>query len=75
MVWQKNHFAYMKDERPNLNTMIIALKFVVNCDTLGVEESFQKKWFGHFFVRHISMQLLTKKCVKALYMFLTNLSR
>ncbi len=33
----------MKNERPNLNTMIIAFKFVINCDTLGVEESFQKK--------------------------------
>ncbi len=33
----------MKDDRPNLNIMIIAFKFVVNCDILGVKESFQKK--------------------------------
>ncbi len=51
MVWQKNHFAYMKDERPNLNTMTIVFKFVINCDILGVEESFQKKWFGHAFCK------------------------
>jgi hypothetical protein len=53
LIWfdKKNHFAYMKDERPNLNIMIIAFKFVVNCDILGVEESFQKKWFGHAFCK------------------------
>ncbi len=33
----------MKNERLNLNKMIIALKFVVNCDTLGGGKISKKK--------------------------------
>jgi hypothetical protein len=32
--------AYVKDEGSNLNTLTNALKFVVKCETLGLEESF-----------------------------------
>jgi hypothetical protein len=32
--------AYVKDEGSNLNTLTSALKFVVRCETLGLEESF-----------------------------------
>jgi hypothetical protein len=32
--------AYVKDEGSNLNTLTNALKFVVKCETLGVEENF-----------------------------------
>ncbi len=32
--------AYVKDEGSNVNTLINALKFVVKCETLGLDESF-----------------------------------
>ncbi len=32
--------AYVKDEGSNLNTMIITLKSIVNCEVLGIDESF-----------------------------------
>ncbi len=32
--------AYVKDEGSNLNTLTIALKSVIKCETLGLEESF-----------------------------------
>jgi hypothetical protein len=42
-------FAYVKDEGANLNAMKITLKFVVNCEVLGMEENFQGTCFGHAF--------------------------
>jgi hypothetical protein len=33
--------AYVKDEGPNLNTMTIALKLIIKCEILGLDESFQ----------------------------------
>jgi hypothetical protein len=33
--------TYVKDEGSNLNTLTNALNFVVKCETLGLEESFQ----------------------------------
>jgi hypothetical protein len=32
--------AYIKNEGSNLNTMIIALRFVMKCEILGLDESF-----------------------------------
>jgi hypothetical protein len=40
--------AYVKDESSNLNIMI-EVKFVVNCNILGLWESFQGSCFGHAF--------------------------
>jgi hypothetical protein len=37
---RKKKFIYVKDERSNLNAMIGALKFVVNCESFGLEENF-----------------------------------
>ncbi len=37
---RKKIIAYVKDEGSNLNAMIDVLKFVVNCDFLGLEKSF-----------------------------------
>jgi hypothetical protein len=37
----------MKDEMSNVNFMIIVLKFVVSCEALTLEESFQVINFGH----------------------------
>ncbi len=39
----------MKDEGSNLSTMTFPLKIVVNCDILGLEESYQCTYFGHAF--------------------------
>jgi hypothetical protein len=41
--------AYVKHEGSNLNTMIIALKSIVKCEILGLDESFQGSYFGHDF--------------------------
>jgi len=43
----KKIVAYVKDEGENLNAMTIVLIFVVNCEVLGMEESFQGTCFGH----------------------------
>jgi hypothetical protein len=37
---RNNFITYVKHGGSNLNTMISALKFVVKCETLGMEESF-----------------------------------
>ncbi len=37
----------MKDKGSNLNTLTSALKFVIKCETLGLEESFQGTSYGH----------------------------
>jgi hypothetical protein len=35
--------VFVKDKGPsNLNTMIVTLKLVVNCDVLGLKESFRE---------------------------------
>ncbi len=39
----------MKDKGSNLNTLISALEFVIKCETLGLEESFQGTSYGHVF--------------------------
>jgi hypothetical protein len=41
--------SYSNDEKSNLSTMIVVLKLKVNCETLGVTESFQGTCFGHAF--------------------------
>jgi hypothetical protein len=51
MVFYKNIIAYMKDEGANLNMMTLTLKFVMNCELVGLEESFQGTCFGHAFFK------------------------
>jgi hypothetical protein len=46
---KKKIIAYVKDEGANLNVMTTTLKFVVNCEVLGMEESFQGTCFSHAF--------------------------
>ncbi len=42
--------AYVKDEGSNSNVMIIALRSIVRCEVLGLDESFQDSiCFGHAF--------------------------
>jgi hypothetical protein len=48
--------AYVKDEGSNLNVMIIALRSIVKCEVLGLDESFQDSLcFGHVFLGLASM--------------------
>jgi hypothetical protein len=52
---RKKIIIYMKDEGSNLNTMTIALKSIVGCDMLGLEESFKGSCFGHAFFKLANM--------------------
>ncbi len=49
MVFYKNIIVYMKDEGANLNMMTLTQKIVMNCELVGLEESFQGTCFGHAF--------------------------
>jgi hypothetical protein len=44
----KKILAYVKDEASNLNVVTI-LRYVMSCECLGLEESFQSSYFGHTF--------------------------
>jgi hypothetical protein len=46
---RKKIIAYVKYEGANLNFMTTSFKFVVNCEVLGLEESFNNTCFGHAF--------------------------
>jgi hypothetical protein len=46
---RKKIVPYVKDESANLNAMTTILKFVVNNEGFGLEESFQGTCFGHAF--------------------------
>jgi len=46
---KKKNLTYVKDEGSNFNAMTSALKFIMNCESLGLEESFQGTCFGHAF--------------------------
>jgi hypothetical protein len=42
-------FAYVKDEGSNMNAMTIILKFIMICECMGLEESFQGSYFDKGF--------------------------
>jgi hypothetical protein len=46
---RKKIITYVKDEGSNLTTMTTALKSIVRCEILGLDESFQSTCFGHVF--------------------------
>jgi hypothetical protein len=46
---RKKIIACVKDEGSNLNVMTSVLKFVVNSESFGIEESLQVTCFGHAF--------------------------
>ncbi len=61
----------MKDEGSNLNTLTNALKFVVKCETLSLEESFQGTYFGHVFSKVCQYATIDDKVYKDLkYVFI-----
>jgi hypothetical protein len=47
--------AYVKDEGPNLNIMTIALKLIVSCDVLGLEEVFRALVLVMHFFKRVNM--------------------
>jgi hypothetical protein len=53
--------AYVKDEGANLNVMTTTLKFMVNYEILGMEESFQGTCFGHAFSKACQYGTTLKK--------------
>jgi hypothetical protein len=58
--------AYVKDERINLNFMTTTLKFVVNCEVLGLEKSFNGSYFGHAFSKTYEYATIEKRVCKNL---------
>jgi len=58
--------AYVKDEGSNLNTMTIALKSIISCDMLGLEENFQCNCFGHAFFKACQYVTIEEKVCKYL---------
>jgi hypothetical protein len=49
-IWvEKKIIAYVKDEGSNLTIMIIALKSIVKCEVLSLDESFQGMCLDHVF--------------------------
>jgi hypothetical protein len=54
--------VYVKNERSNLNAMIITLKSSMKCEVFGLDGSFQRTCFCHvFFLKHANMLQLVKK--------------
>jgi hypothetical protein len=45
MVLKKKQLAYVEDEGSNINNMNDVLKLVVNCEALGLEESYKGTCF------------------------------
>jgi len=43
--------AYVKNDQFNLSAMTIALKFIVSCEAMGLEESFQGTYFDLTFFK------------------------
>jgi hypothetical protein len=63
---RKKIVAYVKDEGTNLNAMTRALKFVVNCEVLGLEKGFQGTSFSHAFFKACQYGTAKKKVCKNL---------
>ncbi len=56
--------TYVKDEGSNLNTLTNALKSIVKCKILDLEESFQGTCFDHVFSKTCDMPQSMTKFVK-----------
>jgi len=68
---RKNIITYVKDEGSNINVMTTALKVVVNCESFGLEESFQGTCFGHAFSKACQYGTVEQKVCKVLkYVFM-----
>ncbi len=63
---RKKIIIYVKDEGVNLNAITMVLKTIINCDILGVEESFNGTCFGHVFSKTCQYATTEKKVCKNL---------
>jgi hypothetical protein len=65
----KKKLAYVKDECANLNAMTIALKFIISCEIMCLEEGFQRTCFGSMFFERYG-PLCTNACTHLEYVFI-----
>ncbi len=63
---RKKIIAYIKYEGANLNSMTLIVKFVVNCEILGLEESFNGTCFDHAFSKTCHYVTIKEKVCKDL---------
>ncbi len=56
----------MKDEGTNLNAITTTIKYMMNCEVLGMEESFLSTCFGHAFFKTCQYGIVEKKVCKNL---------
>jgi len=61
---EKKKIVYVKDEGSNLNTITFALKVIIRCDSLYLEESYQGICFGHAFSKAWKYATIDEKFVK-----------
>jgi hypothetical protein len=59
---RKKIIVYVKTKGSNLNAMTNAFKFVVCCEILNLEESFQGYCFGHAFSKAYQYAKIENKC-------------
>jgi hypothetical protein len=52
---EKIYCLHQGDGGSNLNTMTIALKSIIHCDMVGLEENFQGICFDHAFLKQSNM--------------------
>ncbi len=50
--FKEENITYVKDEGANLNSMTTILKFVVDCEVFGTEDSFQGICLVMHFLKH-----------------------
>jgi hypothetical protein len=63
---KKNIITYVKYEGSSLNTMTSVFKFVVKCEALSLEESFQGICFGYVFSKTCQYATSDEKVCKDL---------
>jgi hypothetical protein len=61
---RKKVIAYVKDEGSNLTIMTITLKWIVKCEVLGLNESFQGICFAYSFFKACQYATIDEKVCK-----------
>jgi len=61
---RKKNIVYIKDEGSNLNAMTSVLKYIVNCDSLGLEYNFQGTCVGHVFSKACQYGIAKEKSLQ-----------
>jgi hypothetical protein len=63
---RKKNVAYVKNERSNLNIIIVIAKSTISCDALDLEENFQGTCFNHAFKKTCQHAKTNEKVCKGL---------